>query len=238
MLDHCGQFGVGAEEVVADVAAVGDRVLLVLTIDDFVHALGQAAVGVLFQERVPVVAPDHLDDVPASAAKDRFEFLYYLPIAAHRAVEALEVAVYYPDEVVELFARREGERTQALGLVALAVAQKGPHLAVVSGLEAAVFEVAVEARLIDRKDWPQAHRHGRELPKVRHQPRVRIGGEATAFLQLAAEVFELVFVEAAFDEGAGVHAGGSVSLEVYLVAGMAVARGAEKVVVANLVEGR
>ena len=38
----------------------------------------------------------------------------------------LEVAVYDPDEVVELFARREGERTQALGLVALAVAQKRP----------------------------------------------------------------------------------------------------------------
>ena len=66
---------------------------------------------------------------------------------------------------------------------------------------------------------------------------MRIGGETTAFLQLAAEVFELVFVEAAFDEGAGVHAGGSVPLEVYLVAGMAVAGGAEKVVVADLVEG-
>ena len=64
----------------------------------------------LFQERIPVVAPDYLDDVPAGAAEDRFEFLYYLAIAAHRAVEALEVAVYYPDEVVELFARREGKR--------------------------------------------------------------------------------------------------------------------------------
>ena len=136
----------------ADVAAVGDRVLLVLTIDDLVHALGQAAVSVLFQERIPVVAPDHLDDVPASAAEDRFKFLYYLAIAAHRAVEALEVAVDDPDEVVELFARSESERTQALGLVALAVAQKGPHLAVVNRLEATVFEVAVEARLIDRKD--------------------------------------------------------------------------------------
>ena len=125
---------------------------MVLAIYYLVHALSQAAVGVLFQERIPVVAPDYLDDVPASAAEDRFKFLYYLPIAAHRAVETLEVAVYYPDEVVELFARSEGKRAQALGLVALAVAQKGPHLAVVSGLEAAVFEVAVEARLIDRKD--------------------------------------------------------------------------------------
>ena len=49
-----------------------------------------------------------LDDVPTSAAEDRFKFLYYLPIAAHRAVEALEVAIDDPDEVVELFARGRG----------------------------------------------------------------------------------------------------------------------------------
>ena len=73
----------------ADVAAVGDRVLLILAIDDLVHALSQAAVGVLFQERIPVVAPDDFDDVPTSAAEDRFELLYYLSIAAHGAVEAL-----------------------------------------------------------------------------------------------------------------------------------------------------
>ena len=66
---------------------------------------------------------------------------------------------------------------------------------------------------------------------------MRIGGEATAFLQFAAEVLQLMLVEAPFDEGAGVHAGGGVPLEVYLVAGMAVAGGAEEVVVADLVEG-
>ena len=67
---------------------------------------------------------------------------------------------------------------------------------------------------------------------------MRIGGEATAFLQFAAEVFQLMLVEAPFEKGAGVDAGGGVSLEVYLVAGMAVAGGAEKVVVADLIEGR
>ena len=56
-------------------------------------------------------------------------------------------------------------------------------------------------------------------------------------MQLAAEVFQLMLVEAPFEKGAGVDAGGGVPLEVYLVAGMAVAGGAEKVVVADLVEG-
>ena len=63
-----------------------------------------------------------------------------------------------------------------------------------------------------------------------------IGGEATARLQLAAEVFQLVLAKTPFEKGPGVYAGGRVALEVYLVAGVAVAGGAEKVIVADLVE--
>ena len=35
-------------------------------------------------------------------------------------------------------------------------------------------EVLHEARLVDRHDRAEAHRDGRELPEVRHQPRVRV----------------------------------------------------------------
>ena len=228
---------VGAEEVVADVAAVGDRVLLVLAIDDLVHALGQAAVDVLFQQRIPVVAPDHLDDVPASTAKTASSSCIIFPLP--RTGPSRRWRLQFTTQM-RLLSCSRAARVSApkLSGSSHSPSPKRPTPCYRQRLEAAVFEVAVEASLIDRQDWPQAHRHGWELPKVRHQPRVRIGGEATAFLQFAAEVFELVFVEAAFDEGAGVHAGGSVPLEVYLVAGMAVARGAEEVVVANLVEGR
>jgi hypothetical protein len=48
--------------------------------------------------------PRSLDDVPAGAAEDAFEFLDDLAVAAHRAVEALQVAVDDEDQVVELLA--------------------------------------------------------------------------------------------------------------------------------------
>ena len=71
---------------------------------------------------------------------------------------------------------------------------------------AAVVQVFEEAGLVDRGDRAEAHRHRGELPEVRHQPGVRIGGNAVAggFL---AEIAELLIADAAFQEGAGVDAG-------------------------------
>jgi hypothetical protein len=77
---------------------------------------------------VPVAAPDHLDDVPAGAAEDRLEFLDDLAVAAHRAVEPLQVAVDDEDQVVELLARGERDGAERLGLVGLAVAEERPDL--------------------------------------------------------------------------------------------------------------
>ena len=74
------------------------------------------------------------------------------------------------------------------------------------GIDAAVFEVAHEARLVDRLDRPEAHRHGRELPEVRHQPRMRIGRQAAA-VDFVAEVDRAAAsLEPAFEEGARVDA--------------------------------
>ena len=53
----------------------------------------QHAVVVLGQQRVPIAAPDHLNDIPASPAEHRFEFLDNLAIAAHRAIQALQITV-------------------------------------------------------------------------------------------------------------------------------------------------
>ena len=105
-------------------------------------------------------------------------------------------------------------------------------------LEAAILQVANEARLVDRHDRAEAHRHRREFPEVRHQPRMRIRRQAAARLQLAAEVLELRLVDAAFEEGARVDAGRGVALEVDDVAVAAFVVAAEEVVEADLVQRR
>src|ERR1700738_239569 len=44
----------------------------------------------------------------------------------------------------------------------------------------APLQVRHEAGLVNRHDRPQAHRHGRELPELRHQPRMRIRRKSLA----------------------------------------------------------
>ena len=122
---------VDAPEVLADVGAAGDGVLLVLAVDDLAHALHEQAVVVLREQRVPVAAPDDLDDVPADAAEDGLELLDDLAVAAHRAVEALQVAVDDEDQVVEPLAGRQRDRAERLRLVGLAVAEEAPDALVV-----------------------------------------------------------------------------------------------------------
>ena len=56
----------------------------------------------------------------------------------------------------------------------------------------AVGEVAHEARVVDRADRADAHRAGRELPEVGHQPRVRVA--ATGRCAPAAGARELLAV--------------------------------------------
>ena len=66
----------------------------------------------------------------------------------------------------------------------LAVAEEGPHprLWLVSTM-ATVVQVAVEPGLVDRVDRTEAHGHGRELPEVGHQPRMRVArGQAAALV--------------------------------------------------------
>ena len=127
--DAVQQHRVLAEEVLAHVGAVARLVGLVLAVDGLVHHVHEAAVDVGLEQRVPARAPDHLDHVPAGAAEVRLELLDDLAVAAHRAVEALQVAVDDPDQVVELLASGEADRAHRLGLVHLAVAEEGPDLA-------------------------------------------------------------------------------------------------------------
>ena len=183
VLDHLQEARVGAEEVLANVVARFGHVLLELSVDDFAQALHQDAFGVGREQRIPVAARDQLDHVPARAAERGPELLDDLAVAAHRSVQALQVAIDHEDQVVESFARREGERPQRFGFVHLAVAQEGPH-ATRRGLQhAAVLEVAIEARLVDGEQRRQSHRYRRVFPEVRHQPRVRVRRDAAFVAQ-------------------------------------------------------
>ena len=235
VLDELAQAGVGTEEVLADVGAVLGGVALELAVDGRVHPLEEHAVLVAGEEVVPRRAPDDLDDVPAGAAEHGLELLDDLAVAAHRPVEPLQVAVDDPDEVVEPLARGEGDRAEGLGLVALAVAEEAPHPALAGVVDAALVEVPVEARLVDRRQRAEAHRDRRVLPEVRHEPGVRVARQAVA-ADLAAEPVELLLGQAALEVGPGVDAGRGVALEVDVVAGEAVVLAPEEVVEADVVE--
>ena len=162
------------EKVLADVRAILALERLVFAVDAFHHPAHEDACLVAREEGVPARAPHHLDDVPARATEFAFELLDDLAIAAHRAVEALQVAVDDKDEIVELLAPGHADGAHGFGLVHLAVAHERPDLAAFGVRELAIVEIFHEPRLVDRHQRAQAHRHRGKLPEVRHQPWVRI----------------------------------------------------------------
>ena len=238
VLDELAQARIRPEEVLADVRATGHGELLELAVERVVHLLDERAVDVAGEQVVPLARPDDLDHVPAGTAEDGLELLDDLAVAAHRAVEPLQVAVDDEGQVVEALAGRDMERAERLGLVGLAVAEERPHARTGRVGQPAVVQVAVEARLVDGADRPEAHRDRGVLPEVRHQPRVRIGRQAGARHGLAPEVVELVLGEAALEEGPGVDARGGVPLIEDLVAAALAVLAPEEVVEAGLVEAR
>src|SRR5690606_16990183 len=106
---------VAAEEVLTDVRAGLGLVRLVVAVRRDVHEVDQSAVGVGGQQRVPLAAPDDLDDVPPGAAEQRLHLLDDLAVAAYRAVETLQVAVDDEGEVVELLTCGRADRADGLG---------------------------------------------------------------------------------------------------------------------------
>src|SRR5574343_449266 len=224
------------EEMLADIGAVLGLEGLVLAVDAFHHAALQDALLVAGEQRIPMGAPDQLDDVPAGTAELAFEFLDDLAVAAHRAVQALQVAVDHEDQVVQLLAAGHADGAQRFDFVGLAVAEEGPDLAITGLGQSARVEVLHEAGLVDGLDRAEAHRYGRELPEIRHQPRVRVGGNALA-AGFLTEAVHLLFAEAAQHEGTGVDAGHRVALEEDQVAVMVGGGGVPEMREADVIEG-
>ena len=110
---------------------------------------------------------------------------------------------------------------EAFRLVHLAVAHEGPDLASLGLSEAAEVQVLQEPGLVDRHERAKPHRDGRKLPEIRHQPGMRIGGQAVA-VDLLAEAEQLLLGEAALQEGAGIDAWRGMALHVDEIAAMLV----------------
>ncbi len=235
--DHLLELGILAEEILARVGAALGLEVLVLAVDALHHQAAQQALLVAGEQRIPAIAPDDLDHVPAGAQERGFQLLDDLAVAAHGSVEPLQVAVDDEHEVVELLAHRHRDRAQRLRLIHLAVAEEAPHLAVAHRHEAAMLEVAHEACLVDGHHGPEAHRHRRELPEPRHQPRMRIGRQPPS-ADLLPEMLELLIGEPALEKCARVDARGGMSLDEHHVARMRLARGAPEVIEADFVQGR
>ena len=149
VLDHFLGARVAAEEVFAHVGAVVRAEGLVVAVQGFVHDVDEGVVLVGGEELIPASSPDDFDDVPAGALEEGFEFLDDLAVAAHRSVEALEVAVDDEGQVVEALLGGELEHSAGFGFVHFAVADEGPGVLLGGVLDAVHVQVAVEPRLVD-----------------------------------------------------------------------------------------
>ena len=236
------QLGVLAKEVVAVVAAVLGGKGLHLPIDRVGKGPGQRAAVVTRKQAVPVAAPDQLDHMPACAGKQLLQLVNDAAVAAHRAVQSLQIAVDHPGQVVQPFACGQGEGAHGLGLVHFTVAKHAPHSALPAVQQLPVAQVAHEAGLKNRADGAYAHGAGGKLPKIGHQPGVRVArqppradaGTSARCAQFLAVMHQVGLVEPAFQKGTGIDAGRAVWLEEHQVAQALRAAAAKEVVETGL----
>src|SRR3546814_14615712 len=102
--------------MLARVGATESLAVLVFAVDCLHHQLAQLAAAIARQQRIPVTAPDRLDDIPAGATELALQFLDDLAVAAHRAIAPLQIAV---DEIVRATGRESVCRYEEIAMVAV-----------------------------------------------------------------------------------------------------------------------
>ena len=65
------------------------------------HPLHQHAALVLIEQRIPLVPPNHLNDIPPGPDEQPFQLLNDLPIAAYRAIQPLQITIHNENQIVE-----------------------------------------------------------------------------------------------------------------------------------------
>ena len=236
-LHQFAQFGGVLHPVLTHHVPRRDAVHLIVPVHRLLHPRLKNAVLVAGQNGVPAAAPNHLDDMPVRAAEGALKLLNDLAVAAHRAVQALQVAVDHHHQVVQLLPAGDVDGAQDLRLVRLAVADERPDLAAAGLLQPAAFQILGEPRLVDGAGGGKAHAGGGHGPEPRQAARMRIGGQAAALPKFAAEVAQLRLRQAALQVGAGIDAGGGVRLEMHLVSLTGRGAGAKQMVQAHLHHG-
>ena len=235
---HARQHRVVIHPVLALDVARRDRIPLIVTVDRVFHALAQHALAVLREQPVPAAAPNDFDHIPVGAAKAAFEFLNDLAVAAHRAVETLQIAVHHQHQIVEVLARSEIDGAEHFRLIRFTVADEAPHASAVARFQSPILQILGETRLINGGRRRQAHGSAGHLPEIAHRTRMRIGRQSALGRELATEVGELRGADATLDEGPRIDAGRGVRLRHDQVTAIVGAACAEAVVEADFEQSR
>ena len=128
VLDHLAQPRVGAEEVLADVRARLDRVLLEVAVERRVHLVDEHAVDVAGEQVVPGARPRStlMTFQPMPRNIDSNSWIT-LPLPRTGPSRRCRLQLTTKIRLSRLLARREAQRGDRLGLVDLAVADEAPH---------------------------------------------------------------------------------------------------------------
>ena len=104
LIGHLFKLWVFPKELFTHKARIACLIQLVLTIDHFFHTVLEHTCHVFIKQCIPVTTPDDFNHAPACTAKYRLQLLNNLAITTHRAIEALQVTVDDPNQVIQLFA--------------------------------------------------------------------------------------------------------------------------------------
>ena len=103
-LSELGKLGVLAKEVIAVKPSILGGECLHLPVHGVGKGTHQRLLSVPREQAVPVTAPNEFDHIPASTAKEFFEFVNDASVAANRPIQALQIAIDHPYQVVQFFA--------------------------------------------------------------------------------------------------------------------------------------
>jgi len=95
---------------------------LILAVDRFLHDAKQSAFVIASEQRIPVRAPDELDDISSPPAKIGFELLDDLAVPRTGPSRRCRLQFTMKNQVVELFTHREADRAERLRFIHFAVA--------------------------------------------------------------------------------------------------------------------
>ena len=179
--DHLLGPRVAPEEVLADVGAVVGPVGLVVAVGRGVHQVDQRAVPVAAAAAGPTPGPRStlITFQPAPRKNDSSSWMILPlprtgPSSRCRLQLMTKVRLSRPSMAATWIRPRDSTSSSSPSPRNAQTCWSG------GVLDAAVVQVPVDPGLLDGVHRAQAHRHGRELPEVRHQPRVRVGRDAAA----------------------------------------------------------